>query len=47
MVTGGVGFEGYHLFDRLLKERYDVLSVNYFYSGTMDNIAKFHRKSTL
>lgn len=38
MVTGGSGFLGSHLCERLLKEECDVLCVDNFYSGTKDNI---------
>lgn len=39
MVTGGAGFLGSHLCERLLKDGCDVLCVDNFYSGTKDNIA--------
>ncbi|MBU2749427.1 SDR family oxidoreductase [Acidithiobacillus thiooxidans] len=38
MVTGGAGFLGSHLCDRLLREGCDVLCVDNFYSGTKDNV---------
>jgi UDP-glucuronate decarboxylase len=38
MVTGGAGFLGSHLCERLLLEGSDVLCVDSFYSGTKDNI---------
>ena len=38
MVTGGAGFLGSHLCERLLNDGYDVLCVDNFYSGTKDNI---------
>ena len=39
MITGGAGFLGSHLSERLLGEGCDVLCVDNFYSGTKDNIA--------
>lgn len=38
MVTGGAGFLGSHLCDRLLSDGYDVLCVDNFFTGTRDNI---------
>jgi UDP-glucuronate decarboxylase len=39
LVTGGAGFLGSHLCERLLNDGCDVLCVDNFYSGTKDNIA--------
>lgn len=39
LVTGGAGFLGSHLCQRLLSEDCDVLCVDNFYSGTRDNVA--------
>jgi UDP-glucuronate decarboxylase len=39
MVTGGAGFLGSHLCERLLQDGCDVLCVDNFYSGMKDNIA--------
>jgi UDP-glucuronate decarboxylase len=39
MVTGGAGFLGSHLCERLLNEGNDILCVDNFYSGTKDNVA--------
>ena len=39
MVTGGAGFLGSHLCERLLAEDCDVLCVDNFYTGRRDNIA--------
>lgn len=39
MVTGGAGFVGSHLCERLINNGYDVLCVDNFYSGTKDNVA--------
>lgn len=38
LVTGGAGFIGSHLCERLLSEGYDVLCVDNYYSSTRDNI---------
>jgi UDP-glucuronate decarboxylase len=38
MVTGGAGFIGSHLCERLLKEDCDVLCIDNFFTGTKDNI---------
>lgn len=38
LVTGGAGFLGSHLCERLLNDACDVLCVDNFYSGTRDNI---------
>jgi UDP-glucuronate decarboxylase len=39
LVTGGSGFIGSHLCERLLNDDYDVLCVDNYYSSTKDNIA--------
>jgi UDP-glucuronate decarboxylase len=39
LVTGGAGFLGSHLCARLVHEKYDVLCVDNFYTGTKRNIA--------
>ncbi len=39
LVTGGAGFLGSHLCDRLLDDGYEVLCVDNYYSSTKDNIA--------
>jgi len=41
LVTGGAGFLGSHLCERLLRDECDVLCVDNFYSGTKDNIVPF------
>lgn len=40
MVTGGAGFLGSHLCERLLADGHDVLCVDNFYTGTRDNILR-------
>jgi len=42
MVTGGAGFLGSHLCDRLLDAGHDVLCVDNLFTGTKDNIAHLH-----
>ena len=39
LVTGGAGFLGSHLCERLLAEGNDVLCADNFFIGTQDNIA--------
>jgi UDP-glucuronate decarboxylase len=41
LVTGGAGFIGSHLCERLLADGNDVLCVDNFFTGTKDNIAHF------
>lgn len=38
VVSGGAGFLGSHLCDRLLKDGYDVICVDNFFTGTRQNI---------
>jgi UDP-glucuronate decarboxylase len=38
LVTGGAGFLGSHLCERLLKKGHDVLCVDNYYTGSKDNI---------
>jgi len=39
LVTGGAGFLGSHLCERLLSEGHDVLCVDNYYTGTKQNVA--------
>jgi UDP-glucuronate decarboxylase len=39
LVTGGAGFLGSHLCDRLIKENYDVICLDNFFTGQKQNIA--------
>ena len=43
MVTGGAGFLGSHLCDRLIKDGHDVLCVDNFFTGSKANIAHLVR----
>lgn len=38
LITGGAGFLGSHLCDRMIADGYDVLCVDNFYTGSKDNI---------
>jgi UDP-glucuronate decarboxylase len=38
LVTGGAGFIGSHLIDRLLKEQHEVICLDNFYTGTKRNV---------
>lgn len=40
LVTGGAGFLGSHLCERLLAEGHDILSVDNYFTGRNDNIAQ-------
>ena len=40
LVTGGAGFLGSHLCERLLAAGNDVLCVDNYFTGTKDNVAK-------
>lgn len=40
LVTGGSGFLGSHLCERLLRDGHDVLCVDNFFTGTKDNVAQ-------
>jgi UDP-glucuronate decarboxylase len=42
MVTGGAGFLGSHLCDRLIEAGHDVLCVDNLFTGTKDNISHLH-----
>jgi UDP-glucuronate decarboxylase len=39
LVTGGAGFLGSHLCERLVKDGHDVLCVDNYYTGNKDNVA--------
>ena len=39
LITGGAGFLGSHLCDRLLRDGHDVLCIDNFFTGSKANIA--------
>ncbi|MFN6275511.1 MAG: UDP-glucuronic acid decarboxylase family protein [Microcystis sp.] len=41
LVTGGAGFIGSHLIDRLMEQRHEVICLDNFYTGTRRNIVKW------
>jgi nucleoside-diphosphate-sugar epimerase len=47
LVTGGAGFLGSHLCERLLNDGQDVLCVDNFFTGTKDNILHLLPRSRL
>jgi UDP-glucuronate decarboxylase len=42
LVTGGAGFVGSHLIDRLMKEQHEVICLDNFYTGNKQNISKWY-----
>jgi nucleoside-diphosphate-sugar epimerase len=47
LVTGGAGFLGSHLVDRLLSDGHEVLCVDNLFSGTKRNIEHLHTNPRL
>ena len=41
LVTGGAGFIGSHLIDRLMEQGHEVLCLDNFYTGSKQNILKW------
>jgi len=46
LVTGGAGFLGSHLCERLLKDNYDVLCIDNYSTGSKDNITELINHSS-
>ena len=44
LVTGGAGFLGSHLADRLISEGHEVIAVDNFFTGSKDNIWHLHNQ---
>jgi UDP-glucuronate decarboxylase len=44
LVTGGAGFIGSHLCERLIREKHDVLCVDNYFTGTKNNIAHLFKE---
>ena len=47
VVTGGAGFLGSHLCDRLLQMEYEVVCLDNLLTGSLDNIAHLKRHPTI
>ena len=45
LVTGGAGFLGSHLCDRLIQDGHDVLCVDNFFTGSKTNISHLMGKT--
>jgi len=45
LVTGGAGFIGSHMCDRLLKDGHEVICVDNLLTGTRDNVAHLASES--
>lgn len=41
LITGGAGFIGSHLTERLLREGHEVIAIDNFFTGSRDNVKKF------
>jgi len=44
LVTGGAGFLGSHLADRLIADGHEVIAVDNFFTGSKDNIWHLHNQ---
>ena len=43
LVTGGAGFIGSHLIDRLMAENHDVICLDNFFTGRKNNVASWYQ----
>jgi UDP-glucuronate decarboxylase len=41
LISGGAGFIGSHLTERLLREEHEVIAIDNFFTGSRDNVKKF------
>ena len=41
LITGGAGFIGSHLTERLLRDNHEVVAIDNFFTGSRDNVKKF------
>jgi UDP-glucuronate decarboxylase len=41
LITGGAGFIGSHLTERLLKDHHEVVAIDNFFTGSRENVKKF------
>ena len=44
IVTGGAGFIGSHLVDKLVNQKYDVLVIDNLVNGQIKNLSKSYKK---
>src|SRR5215510_2591718 len=47
LISGGLGFIGSHLVDRLLEENYEVCVIDDFSTGQLQNVAKHEKDAKL
>ena len=47
IITGGAGFIGSHLCERLVKDGHEIIVLDNFSLGKIDNLKKFKNKITI
>ena len=47
VVTGGAGFIGSHIVEELAKQQHEVVIIDNFFSGKMENIQPFLKKKNV